>query len=170
MKLIVGSLNRTKINAVKTVFPNAIVKGVDVPSQVSAQPIGDDETRQGAINRAVAAKEMERGVCGIGLEGGVMVIGEELYVCNWGALVTDQGKVFTAGGARIRLPNQFKEEISSGKELSEVMDNYTKKENIRFHEGAIGIFTNGHLLREEMFAQVVMLLRGQLEYWELNGK
>lgn len=170
MKLIVGSLNRTKINAVKNIFPNASVIGVDVPSQVSAQPIGDDETRQGAINRAVAANEIETGVCGIGLEGGVMVIEEELYVCNWGALVTEQGKLYTASGARIRLPNQFKSEISSGKELSEVMDSYTQKENIRFHEGAVGIFTNGHLLREEMFAQVVMLLRGQLEYWESIGK
>jgi len=45
------------------------------------------------------------------------------------------------------------------------MDDYTRKKNIRHHEGAIGIFTNGKMLRKDMFAHVVILLRGQLEYW-----
>ena len=165
MKIVIGSLNETKINAVKKVFPEVEVIAASIPSKVSAQPIGDEETEQGAINRAQNAGDLYSNSIGIGLEGGVMVHRGELLLCNWGALVTADGKTYTASGARIKLPIAFKQKIEQGLELSEIMDNYTKKKNIRHHEGAIGIFTNGRMLRMDMFSHVVTLLRGQMEYW-----
>ena len=48
----------------------------------------------------------------------------------------------------------------------ELMNAYTKRHDIGHHEGAIGIFTNKLLLRDEMFSQVVQLLKGQWQYWE----
>ena len=30
-----------------------------------------------------------------------------LFMCNWGALATSDGKIFVAGGARITLPDDF---------------------------------------------------------------
>lgn len=161
MKLIVGSKNQTKVQAVADVFTKATVIGADVPSDVAAQPFGDEETLQGALNRAKHAQELERHVFGVGLEGGVILTLGKLYVCNWGTLLTPEGNVYHASGARVRLPDAFIEPLKNGTELSELMNAYTKRHNIRHHEGAIGIFTNGLLKRQEMFAQVVTLLYGQ---------
>lgn len=171
MKVVVGSTNRTKIEAVKNIFSNCTIIAKEVPSNVSAQPIGDEETLQGAINRAKAAQAQEENCIGIGLEGGVMYIHADLYLCNWGALVDQNGKVYTASGARIKLPRSFHEKINKGFELSEIMNEYTKRHDIRYHEGAIGIFTNNVVLRAEMFSHVVKLLKGQMEYWqEMDGQ
>lgn len=165
MKIVIGSLNKTKVNAVKTVFEKEEILTVEVPSGVSAQPVGDEETLQGATNRARGARKTSQNSIGIGLEGGVMFLHEELYLCNWGAIVTPDGKLFTAGGARIQLPRSFIEPIEDGIELSDVMNDYAQKSDIRHHEGAIGIFTNGQILRDEMFAHVVTLLKGQMDFW-----
>jgi non-canonical (house-cleaning) NTP pyrophosphatase len=89
--IAVGTENPCKIEAAKTAFeeamsasengekaslPSLIVHAYSVPSGVSDQPIGDDETKQGAINRAQAAHDKcikEHGAChfAIGLEGGI---------------------------------------------------------------------------------------------------
>src|SRR5699024_5648946 len=101
----------------------------------------------------------------IGLEGGVMYIGDQLYLCNWGALATSCNKVFTASGARILLPEEIAKQLKAGSELGDLMDDYALKKEVSKREGAIGIFTNDLITRKEMFAHVVKLLKGQLEYW-----
>lgn len=162
--VIVGSLNKAKVEAIADTFENYLVEGIAVPSDVLAQPIGDYMTRQGAINRALYALEKGKGTIGIGLEGGVTFLGEECYVCNWGALVTQEGEVFTANGAGIQLPIFFKEELLKGVELGVLMEGYTKKLDVRTHEGAIGVFTDGLLMRKTMYQQLATLLKGQFYY------
>lgn len=166
MKIVIGSYNNTKIQAVKAVFPHWTVIPKDVPSHVSPQPIGDEETLRGAVNRAKAGQTSEQNSIGIGLEGGVMYLEDGLYLCNWGALVDINGEVYTASGARIKLPKAFQKKINDGYELSTIMNEYTKRHDIRHHEGAIGIFTKNQVPSDEMFTHVVKLLRGQMEYWQ----
>lgn len=162
--VIIGSKNPTKVEAVRNVFSNFEVNSLEVLSNVSVQPFSDEETRIGAINRAKGCISGEAGSIGIGLEGGVMYVDDTLFLCNWGALATADGELFTASGARIALPKEFEKELKTAGELSVVMDAYTKKENVRSHEGAIGIFTNNLVSREDMFTHVVQLLKGQLDF------
>ncbi|MBH0230190.1 DUF84 family protein [Halobacillus yeomjeoni] len=164
MKIYVGSQNPTKIDSVKRVFSEYEVIGMDVESKVAAQPFSDDETLEGAINRARECAFFDKCDLGIGLEGGVMEIEGDLYLCNWGALVDSKENVYTASGARIPLPDEIKADLEKGKELGEVMDEFANKNDVRKNEGAIGIFTNGSIQREEMFTHVVKLLRGQWEF------
>lgn len=164
MKVIVGSKNPTKIKAVEDIFPEAEILHFDVPSQVSSQPFSDEETRKGAINRAKQCSSHELGAIGVGLEGGVMYVEDELYLCNWGALVIGDC-TFTASGARIVLPKEIDQQLQHGLELGEIMDEYANRKEVRKKEGAIGIFTNDLLTRQEMFRHVVKQLRGQWEYW-----
>lgn len=161
MNIIIGSTNPTKIKAVQGVFPLHTVTPKHVPSNVSSQPFSDEETRNGAVNRALQCATSNS--IGIGLEGGVMYVGSELYLCNWGALVSQDGALYTASGARIILPQEFTDPLKNGTELGDVMDRYVMKEGVRKKEGAIGIFTGELISRQEMFAHVVKLLRGQWE-------
>lgn len=162
MKIIIGSKNPTKIKAVQDIFYNEEVISLDVPSNVSVQPFSDDETMEGAINRAKQCASDK--AIGIGLEGGVMYVQDQLFLCNWGALVTPNKEVYTASGARIPLPDEIDVQLKAGFELGDLMDIYAKKKGVRHKEGAIGIFTNEKVSRHEMFAHVVKLLRGQWEY------
>ncbi|WP_152657268.1 DUF84 family protein [Oceanobacillus sp. CFH 90083] len=162
--IIIGSKNPTKVEAVKNVFQEFDVSSLEVASNVSVQPFSDQETRIGAMNRAMACIESGAGTIGIGLEGGVMYVEDTLFLCNWGALATEDGKLYTASGARIALPKEIENGLKTAGELSMVMDAYTKKENVRSHEGAIGIFTNNLVTRENMFTHVVQLLKGQYDF------
>ncbi|MBU8905234.1 DUF84 family protein [Desertibacillus haloalkaliphilus] len=162
----VGSKNQVKIKAVASVLrdPNITVTGFDVPSNVSNQPFSDEETRQGAINRARACHEKGEVDLSIGLEGGVVETAEGLMLCNWGALVDCENNTFVASGAKILLPEQIAEQVRAGDELGVVMEKFTSVLDIRQKEGAIGVFTSGYVTRQELFGHIVKLLFGQYEY------
>nr|WP_084279145.1 DUF84 family protein [Anoxybacillus tepidamans] len=166
IKIAVGTMNRAKIAAVEAVFSDErfMVVATEADSNVSSQPFSDEETREGAINRAKHALMKENADIGIGLEGGVVQAMDGLWVCNWGALVDRNGLVVSAGGARIPLPTEVAEGVLGGQELGDVMDAYTGTRNIRQKEGAIGVFTNGYVNRTDMFAHIVKLLAGQYEF------
>lgn len=161
----VGSTNRTKIKAVQTVFPTEEIIAVDAASNVSAQPVGDTETKTGARNRAVASRDEAKASIGIGLEGGIDIIDDLLFLCNWGALVSAEGKTVYASGARIQLPQSFQQSLLARNELSSLMNAYQNRTDIRSQEGAVGIFSNGEVDRSQLFIHVVRLLKGQMDYW-----
>lgn len=48
------------------------------------------------------------------------------------------------------------------------MDDYAQQVNTREHSGAIGVFTNGYIDRQEMFEHILTLLLGQYMYFEKN--
>ncbi|WP_243291065.1 DUF84 family protein [Bacillus sp. FJAT-47783] len=167
MKVAIGTQNRAKVQAVKDAFTFCesiqFIETV-VPSEVSEQPFSDEETMQGAINRAKNALIKEQADIGIGLEGGVMETEEGCFLCNWGALVDQDIRPIVASGAKIPLPKEVYVELTKGKELGEIMDVYTNQENVSQNEGAIGIFTNGFVSRKEMFEHILKMLIGQWQY------
>lgn len=170
MKIAVGSKNPAKVKAVQQVFERleAEVIPLSTESGVSAQPFSDEETKEGAINRAKACVA-EGGVqVGIGLEGGVIDLGDVMYLCNWGALATESGELFVGSGAKFPLPEFIASEVRKGRELGDVMGEFTKDMDIRKTEGAVGIFTAGYVSRDEMFSHVVKLLVGQYMYSREN--
>ncbi|TQR09695.1 DUF84 family protein [Psychrobacillus soli] len=169
MNIFIGTTNKAKTKAVQTIsriyYPDASFINKEVESLVFAQPMSNEETRQGAINRAKQLMELPNSddLFGIGLEGGVQEIEGSLYICNWGALVANNGEVFTATGAGIPLPNEIAVQLRTGAELGPVMDVYTNRKGIRHDEGAIGVFTNGLITRSMMFEHIMYLLIGQYE-------
>jgi len=168
MKMAVGSFNPAKVEAVRTIFDKEDVVTMKVDSGVSDQPFSDEETIDGAINRAKNCLNGSDAELAIGLEGGVVDTKYGMFVCNWGALVTRKNEVFIAGGARVLLPDGIAKRLRTGEELGPVMDDFTQSSNIRKKEGAIGIFTNNRVTRAEMFQHIVHMLAGQYEYNECN--
>lgn len=55
-RIVVGSLTQIKISAVQKIFSSNIsIVGVAAPSGVHEQPVGEQETERGAMNRALFA-------------------------------------------------------------------------------------------------------------------
>ena len=166
MKIAVGTKNKAKVGAVESIvkmyFPDATIESIDVASDVSVQPFSNEETRQGAINRARNTLLQTNADLTFGLEGGVDEMDGTMYCCNWGAAALRDGTVISSSGAQFALPEVIAKELRVGKELGPVMDVYTNMENIRHHQGAIGIFTYDLINRQEMFEHIVKLLIGQV--------
>lgn len=164
MKIAIGTTNKAKVEAVEAIaqhyFKNASFSHVKAASEVADQPIGNEETRAGAINRAQNAMVQTNAQLSFGLEGGVVEIADAMYICNWGALTVADGTILTRG-AQIILPKEIAQEIKAGGELGPIMEQYTKRQDIRQGMGAVGIFTQGLVSRQVMFEHIVSLLIGQ---------
>lgn len=158
-KCYLGSLNKVKLEATQEVLNNYEVVGIAVSSGVSSQPLSDKETILGAINRA---KNLPKDGLRIGLEAGVQMQNEILFLVNWGVLIDEADHIYYAGGTRIPLDEFVKEGIfAHKKELADVMDEYLHTKDIRTKEGAIGYFTNSLVKRKDIFVHIVKLLYGQ---------
>jgi inosine/xanthosine triphosphatase len=141
---------------------DAEVIGVNVESGVSSQPFSDEETIQGAINRAVAvlkatnAKPDQPFDYGVGLEGGVVETEHGLFLCNWGAVVSAAGTVGVGGGHRVQLPPLIVDGLRRGEELGTTVNRLMHREDVHKNEGAIGILTRNRITRDAMFRDVVI--------------
>lgn len=159
----VGTLNPAKIKAVEEALLSidTQITAVKASSGVSEQPFSDEETIQGAINRAQNALAERGADIAIGLEGGVVETKYGMFLCNWGALALPAGKTILAGGARILLPEEIARPLSEGIELGSIMEEYTGQKDVRKKGGAIGVFTNGYVNRSDMFTHITKMLIGQ---------
>lgn len=134
--------------------------GVEVASGVAAQPLGDEETMRGAVNRAQAALAAgpAEAELGVGLEGGVVEIGGALYCCAWCAVVDRAGRVGLASTGRCELPPRIAELIlRDGMELGEANDLVFGRVNSKHGEGAVGILTGGRIDRAAFYAPAVTM-------------
>lgn len=175
MKVAIGTKNKAKVGAVLSVvtkhFHDILTfEHISVDSGVSAQPMSTDETRLGAMNRAKKALQETNADIAFGLEGGVTMIDDTMYLCNWGALAFANGQVLTAAGAQIPLPKEIAKQVASGRELGPVMDDFVHQLDTRQHTGAIGILTDGMIDRKEMFEHILQLLVGQYFFYQKYSK
>lgn len=167
MHIYVGSTNPVKINAVTTAasetWPEVVVKGVGAASGVPEQPRGDQETRQGAINRAKAALEQGKKkspVLGVGLEGGVVMFDDELWSTVWVAVVDQDAHIATANGARFRVPDRIAQPIIKGEEMGPVVASLVGEEDVRKKQGMIGVITSGFVDRTEEYMGIAKMALG----------
>lgn len=158
-RIYLGSTNKAKINAVMKAIPDYEVIGIPVESKVRPQPLDDEETIQGALNRA---QQLPKDGLRVGLEAGVNLHNGILFMVNWGVLIDEKGQVYYAGGTRVPLTEEIKHGILvKGEELSTVMGQISTIENIKEKEGAIGYFTCNQVVRSDIFVHIVKLLYGQ---------
>lgn len=152
MIVAIGSTNPTKVEAARRaaakVWPDCRVIPAPVVSGVGEQPMSDDETIRGAVNRARAALAAVDGASiGMGVEGGVQDTPHGLFVGGWAAVVDRDGCLGIGAGGRVLLPVAIAQRIRAGEELGPVMDDFSGRRNIKHGEGAIGVFTAGLIER-----------------------
>jgi len=159
MHIAVGSLNPIKQQAAQAVlgavFPHSTFTAVAVPSGVPEQPWGDDQTRTGAYNRALAARTTHNADFGVGLEGGVVETDFGLMTNAWCAIIDRSGTVGVGGGSHTMLPPAVADMLRSGRELGEAMDAISGLQNTKQSLGAIGILTDGLSSRQQAYEVIV---------------
>ena len=185
--VLVGSKNPVKVRAVASAFEQCSASaafgplefvGVSAPSGVSDQPMGGDETRAGARNRArhcIALVDSHGGAgrvafC-VGLEGGLRPSscgggGDEeeeedggLLECfAWMAIFgTESGRWGWAQTASLVLPPAVCMLVRKGMELGEANDQIFGRSNSKQDEGAVGILSKGVIDRTEYLRHALVL-------------
>ena len=185
-KIVVASANPIKINAAlqgfSEMFPEEefSVEGFGVPSGVSDQPMGDEETYQGAWNRVQAVKEQyPQADYWIGLEGGnirrdddmevmAWIIvrskeggnirrGDDMEVMAWIIVRSREGGFGKARTAGFYLPPKVVALINEGHELGHADDIIFGVSNSKQTSGSSGLLTNGVMDRLRFYVPAVVL-------------
>ncbi len=161
--VIVGSRNPVKISCTESAFHQMfegayLVEGLNVSSDIEAQPFGDEQTLKGALNRAQNSKAIfPEADFWVGVEGGVDDLKGEMMAFAWAVVVDRQGKIGKAKTSVFFLPQEVAKLVRKGMELGEADDKFFQRENSKEGDGAVGILTNGVLNRKNYYQQAVVL-------------
>ena len=162
LNIIVGSKNPVKINAAKHIFTQFFAdhtidcKGVNAPSDVPDQPIGEDETRIGAQNRVKYCKQHYQADYYVSMEGGAERFSYGAATFAY-VVIDDTSNQVVGRSSNLPLPNILYNALLKGEELGDVMDSAFKTINIKQKGGAIGLLTNNHATRESTYIQALTL-------------
>ena len=130
---------------------------VSVPSGVPDQPMTDEETLAGAVNRVNNAQEAHSDAdFWIGIEGGVEECNGELGAFAW-IVVRSRDYVGKARSGTFFLPGVIADLVRSGVELGVADDLVFKKANSKQETGAIGLLTDNAVDRMQLYEQAVVL-------------
>lgn len=170
IKVAVGSTNGVKVDAARAAFAAAFpslsffFSGYGCASGVSAQPMGDAETRAGSLNRArgaaaahAAANSGARPAYSIGLEGGC---GEEFgsLVCfAWMCVLGPAGEESFSRTATLALPPAVAALVRAGVELGEADDRVFGRVGSKHQDGAVGLLTKGAVTRAGYYEHALVL-------------
>lgn len=164
MRVIVASRNPVKIAAVREAFERCLpdlpwkFEGITAVSGVSDQPVGDEETRTGARNRAKDARRLQPDAdYWVGLEGGIDKIDDCLFAFAWMVVIGPEGRVGQSRSVSLPLPPPIQRLVDSGMELGEANDRVFATANSKQAGGAFGLLTDGRFTREGIYTQTVMI-------------
>ena len=157
LDIVVGSTNHVKVEAVREVmekvFGDVRVTGMNVDSGVPDQPF-EEQTRQGAINRARAA--LGDHDMAVGIEAGVFEKEEGLYDIQFCAIVDRSGRITVGTGSGFMYPPAVGELVRKGQTVGEAMKAVFEQPDIGKGQGAIGYLSRGLLDRKALTEQSVI--------------
>ena len=159
----IGSENPVKVNALKECLEDLLEKeidltGCDADSGVNDQPQSFQETFEGAKNRAL--ESYEENCISFGIEDGIFKIPEtDKTYMNVCVCVMYDGQDFHYGcSSAFEYPEEITDLVHSrALNISEALGatGYTANPKIGSAEGAIGILSEGRLVRKDYTKQAI---------------
>lgn len=176
IEIAVGSSNPSKLGAVEMAaeqyLPNVTVLPADVESGVAEQPWSDDETAQGAEQRARAAIQSLGSDIGIGVESGVTEgPGGRLFAVSWAFTVDQHGRTGIGGSERFPLPADVADRLRNGNEelgavIDEILPNTAGRARL---VGAVNVVTGSRRDRLDLLTvAVIHALADLIEPWRTD--
>jgi inosine/xanthosine triphosphatase len=174
--VVIASLNPVKVRAVQVgferMFPGREFEfhAVSVDSAVSNQPNSDQETLNGACNRAAGALALRpQADYWVGVEGGVEEFGEEITAFAW-IVVRSKDALGKGRTGAFFLPEAVSSLIRQGLELGDADDQVFGRSNSKQENGAIGLLTGNVIDRAQLYEQAVILALIPFKHPELYPK
>ncbi len=161
-KVVIASLNPVKIACIRQAFEKAFpgkaftFQGVSAPSGVPEQPLSDQETLLGAMNRAEYIRERIKADFWAGIEGGIRPDGDDLEAFAW-IVIQSQKKTGRARTGTFMLPPEVAALVRSGMELGHADDLVFRRDNSKQGNGAVGILTGDIITRTTYYEHAAIL-------------
>lgn len=165
LRVVVGTANRLKVEAVEGAFRRAFprirlsVRGVRVRSGVPEQPYGHDAFR-GARQRATNALARDaRADYAVGVEAGLVRNGpmERWLDIQYASVVDRDGRWSDAHGGGFYYPPGILRAVRRGATVSQAVGPVARDRRIGSTIGAVGFLSRGALDRRELTEQAVLL-------------
>jgi inosine/xanthosine triphosphatase len=148
-------------SALKQCFPSTTfaLQPVHAASGVPDQPIGCEQTLQGAINRVRNASMLHTdSSLTVAIEGGVEWLGPELHCFAWAAVQSNAtGAISKARSATFMLPDKIVKLVQQGMELGEADDRVFGRTNSGQGSGTVGKLSGGLITRAAYYEHAVVL-------------
>ncbi len=162
-KVVVGSNNPVKLKTTKEAFtlrfPEETFEYItfSAPSGVSDQPMSSEETKKGALNRALACKqEYPDADYYIGLEGGIEAIEGQYWVSAWMCIVDGNKKQGFGRTSAFLLPSRVCKLIDQGEELGTATDIAFNEVNSKHKGGAVSALTDELVTRKDFYRDAII--------------
>lgn len=163
-EVVIASKNPVKIEAAKVGFERMFpdqefrFRGESAPSEVSDQPMTNEETFKGATNRvnnlAIIAPDADYWV---GIEGGLQEQDGEMEAFAWVVIKSREGQSGKSRTGTFFLPNEMARLVSQGKELGIADDIVFGQTNSKQGNGTVGNLTGNLITRSSYYSEAVIL-------------
>ncbi len=172
LNICVGSLNPTKVNAVKAAFSryfkNFKVYNIKADSKVPNQPIGLKSIIEGAISRAthslnyiICKKRILHNIFGVGIEAGLAEVPYtktgfmDFQFC---AIINEGKKISLGAGIAFEYPKFVIDQIlkDQNKEIGEIIGKLAGNENLKNESGAISFLSKNNITRTEILTKAII--------------
>lgn len=174
-KLYVGSTNPVKVNAALVTLSITLEQDFDtyevaVPSGVAEQPMSEEETRLGAVNRVNAlidrVNDNSNDTWYVAIEGGVDVFEDGPATFAY-VVIYNGGRMSIGRSANLPLPVSIYQALQRGEELGPVMDRLFNTTNVKQQGGAIGLLTLNHASRQSVYEVALTLAMAKFHFPDL---
>lgn len=163
IKVGVGSQNPVKVNCVKKAFTvcwpkkKFVFVSQSVSSGVNDQPRSDEECVLGAKNRAEQVLKETKANFGVGIEGGIVKMGEHFFARAWVVVIDNKGNTGLASSVSAPMSKRHMDLINSGIELGKADDMITGRKNTKQKEGYFGFISSKLITREKGYIDAVIM-------------
>lgn len=165
MKVFIGSVNPTKVEATKKgfdeYFDDFTLDCFDAASGVSNQPVGD-EIFVGAKNRSQALIDLNginkfEAEYFIGIESGIIKLQDFWFNVDCACIINGKQKINYGLSPAYCLDNTMTSRLLEGEELGSIIDDVYGTKNIKQNGGAISILSRGVVTRLDHCYQAVLM-------------
>lgn len=162
ISIVVGSKNPVKVEAareaISAFFPESDIDcmGVDAPSGVAEQPMGEEETRVGAENRVRHCQAHYQADFFVAVEGGVAAFPEGPATFAY-VVIASEKQCSVSRSASLPLPRDVYAQLQAGGELGPIMDALFATKHTKQKIGAINFLTQNKATRKGAYVQALTM-------------
>lgn len=158
MKIIICTENKAKIQAIKGVLQRVLSEfelvNEKFSSDISEQPLSEEEGIKGAINRANNGRlKYQDADYYVGMEGYVDTNRYGMFLAGVVVVIDKNGKIGIGSSAKMLLPAFIQKKVEEGSELGPLVQGLMNDTNgeIRQYDGTNGILSKGLYNRVDEF-------------------
>ncbi|MDR3582176.1 MAG: DUF84 family protein [Candidatus Pacebacteria bacterium] len=135
MKIILGSTSSSKEKIVQSFFSkeeNLTIQLYNASSGIPEQPLDEATTIRGSINRATdaATRNANEFDFAIGMEGGLVKVGNLYYLVCVASIFTPDKRLFTGVSKKVSLPRAVSEGVDRGEEFGVAIREFEKNDSV----------------------------------------